>query len=203
MSAPIPTIPSSAAAALPQFDPSILADIHLPENISFWPVANGWWILLAAALLLMLLFSFMSYLKRRHSTKKTLSAKQLKILAMKELALIEGAYETDASPHETIKQLSIFLRRFSLSQYDREAVASLTDQQWLAFLDNMLSSNQDKQDNPFSNQFAELLIQAPYQSADHPLFDKENSSPQIEALFKLIKTLIKTCKKPVKEVHHV
>lgn len=202
MSAPAPTIPSSASA-MPQFDPSILADIHLPENISYWPPANGWWILLAAAILLMLLFSFISYLKRGHSTKKTISAKQLKILAMKELTRIEKAYETDASPHETIKQLSIFLRRFSLSQYDRESVASLTDQQWLVFLDNMLSSDQDKQDNPFSSQFAELLIQAPYQSADHSMFDKENSSPQVEALFKLIKTLIKTFKKPVKEARHV
>lgn len=201
MSDPTQAVPSPAAIA--QFDPSILADIHLPENISLWPPANGWWILSAAVLLLILLSYFISYLKRGRSAKKTISAKQLKILAMKELALIEKDYEAGASAHATIKQLSVFLRRFSLSQWDRESVASLTDQQWLVFLDNMLSTARDKQDKPFSKQFAELLSHAPYQSADSPIFNKERTAEQIPALFNIIKTLITSYKKPAKETHHV
>ncbi len=201
MSDPTQAVPSPAAIA--QFDPSILMDIHLPENISLWPPAYGWWILSAVILLLILLSYFISYLKRRHCAKKTISAKQLKMLAMKELALIEKDYEAGASAHATIKQLSVFLRRFSLSQCDRESVASLTDQQWLVFLDNMLSTARDKQDKPFSKQFAELLSHAPYQSADSPIFNKERTAEQIPALFNIIKTLITSYKKPAKETHHV
>ncbi|MCU7834824.1 MAG: DUF4381 domain-containing protein [gamma proteobacterium symbiont of Taylorina sp.] len=162
---PVPTSATQPPLTAQQFDPSLLADIHLPQAIGLWPIAPGWWILLALLLLLVILIILLS--KEPKARKKQLSPKQLKSLALKELSIIENSYKADAAAHQSIKQLSIFLRRFALSHYHREQVASLTDEQWLALLDKMFDSNLKKQ--PFTNEFSELLTRVPYQSDTTPL----------------------------------
>ena len=145
-----------------QFDPSQLADIHLPQSIGVWPIAPGWWVLLGLFFLLCLLIYIFS--KETKIQKKRITPKQLKRLAVKELSAIEHHYQTADNPHDSIKQLSIFLRRFALSHYHREQVASLADAQWLILLDNM--SDPSHQTQLFSSKFSQLLTQAPYQSAN-------------------------------------
>ncbi|MFB0988929.1 MAG: DUF4381 domain-containing protein, partial [Gammaproteobacteria bacterium] len=45
-----------------------LADIHLPEPVSYWPPAIGWWIL-AAIVLFMLVILFRKLTSRAHQQK--------------------------------------------------------------------------------------------------------------------------------------
>lgn len=164
-----------------QFDPAQLADIHLPSTISIWPIAPGWWVLLALFVLLCVLIILLS--KDNKKRKKSLSPKQLKNLALKELTDIESIYQADINAHETIKKLSIFLRRFALSHYHRQQVASLSDEHWLKLLDEMFDQRHKKQ--PFSHEFCELLSKAPYQS-QHIRIDSE----LLQQLFNTAKNLV-------------
>lgn len=66
---------------------SQLTDIHLPESISFWPIAWGWWVLFL--LLVLLIFgSFVwifRYKKRNRYRKQALAAfDQLELTAISE-----------------------------------------------------------------------------------------------------------------------
>ena len=163
-----PQVPSDMI----QFDPARLADIHLPEAITFWPPAPGWWLLLGLFIIILLVIIY--FVKRTPPIKKP-TVKQLKSQAMKEFDAIKKNYEAQKNnkenTHKTIKDLSIFLRRYILSIYSREKVASLTEQQWLLLLDKTYHSHSREKKNYksnllFSEKYAALLTQAPYQPAD-------------------------------------
>ncbi|MCN4143816.1 MAG: DUF4381 domain-containing protein [Thiohalomonas sp.] len=180
---PAPQMPTQAL-----FDPSKLADIQLPEAITFWPPAPAWWLLLALSIIILLVIIY--FIKRKPPVK-TATVKQLKSQSMKELHTIKKRYKAQlidnepdnysqkkAITHATVKELSIFLRRYALSLYHREKVASLTDQQWLALLDNTYYGKpHSNQSTPlFSEKYADLLTKTPYQSVekiiDHVLLDE-------------------------------
>ena len=168
MPAPTAQMPTQAA----QFDPAKLADIYLPGAITFWPVAPGWWILLGILIFFLLVII---YLIKRKPAIPVPTGKELKSQAMQELNSIKENYESLTNPHETVKKLSIFLRRYALSLYQRDNIASLTDEQWLTLLDEIIAhdstpgSNSGFKESPFSHQFSVLLTQVPYQSAHTPI----------------------------------
>jgi hypothetical protein len=160
----IPHMPANTV----QFDPSKLVDIQLPEKIAWWPIAPGWWILFVLFIAIILVSWY--FIKRKPAIKAA-TAKQFKTQAMKELQRIRKKYEAQAHDievsHSIVKELSIFLRRYALSLYSREKVASLTDQQWLLLLDKTYNSQtkDDAKKYPlFSEKFAQLLIEVPYQA---------------------------------------
>ncbi|MCW8929381.1 MAG: DUF4381 domain-containing protein [Gammaproteobacteria bacterium] len=175
--------PSQGSMQAAQFDPSQLADIYLPEAITFWPIAPGWWLLLGLIVIFLLLII---YLIKRKPRIPEPTSKELKSQALTELQAIKKKYNESSVPqeiaHETIKELSVLLRRYALSLYHRDDVASLTDQQWLQLLDKLIakkSSQSTHSDNliadeagPFSNQFSTLLTQAPYQP-DNEVIDTQ------------------------------
>ena len=172
---PAPQMPSAAT----QFDPNKLADIQLPEAITFWPPAPGWWLLLGLIIIILLVIIY--FIKRKPPIK-TATVKQLKSQSMKELHAIRKNYEAQLNnkeiTHASVKKLSIFLRRYVLSLYTREEVASLTEQQWLLLLDSTYYSQaHSNQTTPlFSEKYAALLTKAPYQPnkyvIDHVLLDE-------------------------------
>ncbi|MDX2504146.1 MAG: DUF4381 domain-containing protein [Gammaproteobacteria bacterium] len=207
-------VPTESPTSATQFDPGRLADINLPETISFWPVAPGWWILLGLVIIIIFLTI---YLIKRKPAIPTPTRKELKSQAMQELHAIKAAYESqppqsEASAHDCIKKLSIFLRRYALSLYQRENVASLTDEDWLSLLDQIYAYNSNKNSNKssytsidealFSNKFASLLTQAPYQSNTKAIDTK-----LLTELFSVSEILITnsfkrfTPKKPVESKH--
>ncbi len=159
-----------------QFDPSKLADIQLPEIVSMWPLAWGWWILIG--LLFTIIVLAIVWLKRPKTIKK-ISSKQLKSQAMSELEQIEKSYnmakntaseQQSVEIHRTIKELSIFLRRYILSIYPRQNVASVSDILWLQLLDETYNSNSlESAKSLFSKQYNDLLTQVPYQSSEQDI----------------------------------
>jgi hypothetical protein len=102
-----------------------LRDIHLPGAIGAWPPAPGWWIL-AAVIIGAALFAFMRY--RSHFRERV----ALKALRRTLARLGEGA-----EPAHCLQQISMIVRRFAMSTPERvDAVAGLTGERWLKYLDS-------------------------------------------------------------------
>ncbi|MBN7818992.1 DUF4381 domain-containing protein [Bowmanella yangjiangensis] len=101
-----------------------LKDIHLPDPVSAWPPAYGWW-LLAAVILALLIF-----------TVRTLVAARRKKLAIRQ-AQAELASLDLTQPHWP-DSLNSLLKRLTLTYLPREASASLHQQAWLNLLAGLL-----------------------------------------------------------------
>ncbi|KHD07972.1 hypothetical protein PN36_32500 [Candidatus Thiomargarita nelsonii] len=141
-----------------------LRDIHLPESISFlWPLAPGWWLLLALLLFLILVSIWLHRLRKRNAAKR---------IALRKLKKLEKA---DA-PKKLVQEISTLLRRFYITKYPRKEVASLTGEDWLAFLDNQLG------EQSFTAGEGRCLIDAPY---------RPDVAIDVKALLKLCRLLIK------------
>lgn len=107
-----------------QQDPlSQLRDIHLPEPVSWWPPAPGWW--LAGFISLAALIALFYFL-RRWRVKNRYRKVALKILS-----------QLDVQDNEltSLEAISELLRRVAIQTFGREKVAALAGEAWLAFLD--------------------------------------------------------------------
>lgn len=110
---------------------SQLADIHLPEPVSFWPPAPGWWLL--AAILLVALVLFARWWNRRHARQ------QVYLHAVAELDRCMTRYaEQDSSPDQRkldyVNAVNSVLRRVALVHFPNANVASLGGSQWVEFI---------------------------------------------------------------------
>lgn len=140
-----------------------LRDIHLPAPVSWWPLAIGWWILLAS-LILIVAFTLWFYLRRQRIRYSAVH------LARAELSELRERYLQHNDVRLLAGELSILLRRLSISAYPREETASLTGERWLQHLDRMLP------DKPFTSGAGRILIEAPYR--------RQVQINEIEPLFK-------------------
>jgi len=125
-----------------------LRDIHLPEAISWWPPAIGWWLLLV--LIPLIIFSVWWLYKRLTRDTAIKSAKRL-------LITIKEAPDTDDL--QKLQQLSIWLRRVSISIAPRQNSAGLTGKAWLTYLDNGVDGS------PFSEGIGQCLSDAQFRQA--------------------------------------
>ena len=144
---------SSAVNSLPQ-NPANglqLRDIHLPEPISWWPPAIGWW--LTPLILILLALAVITLCRILRQGRKNAGKK----IARSELNRIKQQYADSADALHTLRAISILLRRVALSYLPREHSASLTGEAWI----NQL--NQLVQRDVFNQQHLELLTQGVYQ----------------------------------------
>lgn len=119
-----------------------LRDIHLPEAISAWPLASGYWLLLV----LVLLFLCALWVWRRwfgptfqQRRQQQTQRRRLLCAAAAELRDLAEAYQRDADSHALSVALSAWLRRVALQVYPQEEVAALTGLAWLQYLDRVLA----------------------------------------------------------------
>ncbi len=130
-----------------------LRDIHLPDGVSAFPIANGWWLLLAGIVLLFLSVQFVLYLRRYSKARYAL--KLLQEISAENVVL-------------AAKEMSEILRRICVFKYKEAAAMLGTD--WIAFLNQ-------KSKTPLNETSAELLINAPYipqESRTYTVQDLEN-----------------------------
>ncbi|MCK9605493.1 MAG: DUF4381 domain-containing protein [Methylomonas sp.] len=147
-------------------EPLPLKDIHLPENIGWWPPAVGWWLL---PILLILLILAGRYVYRRLTRKTAIKRAQF---------LLTQLRRQPSDPRQTLTDLSALLRRTAISTDTRSAVADLRGQAWLEYLDGRFA------DAPFSQGVGRCLADAHYRPAIPEHTD-------LEALFALCERWLK------------
>jgi hypothetical protein len=123
-----------------------LRDIHLPEAISWWPPALGWWLL---AIFIPLLLGLLYWLYKRFTRKTAIKAAKKMLLQIKQDPQLDNS--------QKVKNLSALIRRTAISTTSRNECAGLAGQQWLEYLDRSVKGS------PFTDGIGRLLANAPYQ----------------------------------------
>ena len=111
-----------------------LADIHLPEPVSFWPPAPGWWVL-AVLLLVAGVLALRWYARER-------ARREIVGYALAELERCYQRYaasdDVEASPDERklryVNEVNSVLRRVALVHFPGANVASLAGREWVDFI---------------------------------------------------------------------
>jgi hypothetical protein len=108
-----------------------LRDLHLPDAISWWPLAPGWWGVIAVALV-GLGFLLRGWLRNR-------ARGAARRFALRQLSEIEQQYDKHRNLVAFGASLSELLRRTMLAYSPREDVAGLIGEDWLRWLDHDLA----------------------------------------------------------------
>lgn len=127
-----------------------LKDIHLPDPVSWWPPAPGWWICLAVTVLLVLALVLFY--------QKVWKQRRYRRLALQELAQLMASDMDNTSLLEAVASL---LRRTAIAGSSRPAIAGLQGHDWQAYLQQQMPEEQ-----------ARLIAVSRYQ-ATAPAYDKQ------------------------------
>jgi hypothetical protein len=106
---------------------SQLRDIHLPDPITWWPPAIGWWIV--TLILIVAIAGSIYWVWRRY---QRLAYKRE---ALKHMESVRARYLSHRDDAQLLSELSALLKRISITRYGREEIAGLTGSPWLEFLD--------------------------------------------------------------------
>ena len=128
-----------------------LRDIHLPDPVSWWPLAPGWWILmlLIIALIAVAIIFIPKLIKKIHH-------QPARNLALIEFKTIHQQYTSQQNSQILVQSLSVLLRRICMTYDSRENSASLTGTAWIKKL-NSINPQQN-----FSDELITILLTAPY-----------------------------------------
>lgn len=130
-----------------------LRDIHLPDSVSWWPLAAGWWILLA----LIAIAIFTAYLYKARRAKRRLARE-----AMAQFGRLMEAYQSNHDSGQLVGALSALLRAVSISLFPRQDVAALTGKEWLQFLDQAVNGKTSGAGARFDSELGQHLVTLPY-----------------------------------------
>lgn len=125
-----------------------LRDVHLPEPISWWPLAISWWILLGL-IAVGLFFSIRAFRQNR-------ARNAYRHHAIKQLQTNYRQWQSDANTSQYLQSANVTLKRTSLHLND--SARHLSGLPWLEYLGNMADDN-------FSEQAKLALSQGVYQKS--------------------------------------
>ncbi|WP_447969863.1 DUF4381 domain-containing protein [Nitrospira sp. M1] len=103
-----------------------LRDLHMPDPVSLWPPAFGWWIVL---LLVFLCVAIGLWFKRY---RQATAPRRVALAALLDL---QTSFNETHDTTTLMAGLSQLLRRYALVCFGRQNVAGLTGVAWLKFLD--------------------------------------------------------------------
>lgn len=131
-----------------------LADIHLPNAVSWWPLAPGWWALLA-----LVVIAVITFFVWRHKAKQN----NYRTQAQQQLDSIYANYQQTENAAAFLHDVSVLLRRTALTAYPNSFNASIKGQAWLAWLDRVCPIDKKNPQPLFRSPCGEQLLTASYQ----------------------------------------
>ena len=105
-------------------------EIILPEAVSWWPTAPGWKVL-AVIIVILLLFLCVRWMKRWWRNRYRREALR---------QLMQVQHHAGKQLQEVVAVLPYYLKVTALQAYPRQDIASLSGDNWLAFLDKQYSA---------------------------------------------------------------
>ena len=135
-----------------------LKDIHLPDSVSWWPPATGYWLVLLIIITTVIVFFILKTYLKKQRVKKT---------ALIEYQRIKNEYTKNMDKKQLVTSLSELLRRAAISSYPRAECASLTGKKWLNWLDKGLIKSKSKSNITFSSGPGYLLTDFAYSKSDY------------------------------------
>ncbi len=148
---------------------SKLRDIHLPNDLPWWPLAPGWYVVIAAAFILGLIITTLII--------KRWLRKRAKRQALSELDFILSDYRVSRDATQLVSQVGILLKRVALVYFPRYEVAMLHGDEWVNFLSEHVKELDFKE-------VRTLLVSGPYQ---------KHTDGDVEQLITITKKWIKRC----------
>ena len=100
-------------ANVPGFDQ--MHDLVVPDPVTWWPLAPGWWVVLLALGLALIWLASHSYRRWKQNAYRREALRELQTIPASELPAL--------------------VKRVCLATYPREEVAALSGEPWLEFLD--------------------------------------------------------------------
>ncbi len=116
---------------------------HLPEPISWWPPAIGWWLVSAVAIIALTIVAL--YVYRRWQQNRY----RAKALQLADEAL--DRYQQHQNPRQLAQECNELLKRVALHTFPKERVAGLTGTAWRDFLATTGDLPQFRDHSAFTN----------------------------------------------------
>lgn len=130
-----------------------MKDIHLPEPVSWWPPAVGWWLLPVAVMLIgVLVWTSIT------TARRMLARRRLRRQALGELQHIRRELETGGDAARAMERLSVLLRRVAVTVLPGRGVAGTVGRDRVDWLCRTGPAGLD-------GDSLEALIEAPYRPA--------------------------------------
>lgn len=151
-----------------------LRDIHMPPPASNWPPAPGWIFLfivfctVAICASIIIIRNYKVWQTRKH--------------ALNLLKKYQKQYPKIISSQRACSLVNELLKKIAFAYYPRSAIASLTGQEWIDFLNKTMAHpslkkrlihkiSQPKHSMPSFNQVTKELLEYPYQSPQQVSLD--------------------------------
>lgn len=128
-----------------------IKDIHIPEGVSIFPLAYGWWVIFAAIVLFILMWWGVSVILKTSR----------KYYALKKLDKIDIN-----SPVSAAIDISELLKRICL--FKHKEASALYGKEWIDFLNKHTKK-------PLAENAANLLMYAPFINSESSLYTKEDA----------------------------
>ena len=130
----LPLLATSAQAiqpGQPASAPLPLHDLQLPEAISWWPLAPGWWALLVMVLILLFTLAYFTRNWWRNNQDKR-NAQQL-------LKSAYAQWQANQNQQQLIMQFNSVLKRYCRNRFPQ--AISLSGEQWTDFLNRSAATS--------------------------------------------------------------
>jgi hypothetical protein len=133
----------SMPQAMPQDPLAQLRDIHLPQSVSWWPPAPGWWLLAILLLLALGVTARWMWLRYQRGAYRRAGVAELEQLL--------ANWRTSSDTGAFLQQLNALLKRVALYSFPGADVAAMNGAGWTAFLDQQWREARSKRpENLFS-----------------------------------------------------